>query len=123
MRKYERWSTKERRIAWTIATPVNPEGENGKPLTPEGFAFAGEYLFFGMVKPDGSEQRVYALDTQTGRNLGAFKANGEEVNTASWHDMPYSISVLKRKNGTYLIMTEEDWRGKNIIYRWTPPKS
>ena len=122
LRKYEQWSTKERKIAWTIATPVNPEGESGKPLTPEGLAFAGDYLFFGMVKPDGPEQRVYVLDAKTGQNLGAFKANGEEVNTASWHDMPYSISVLKRKNGTYLIMTEEDWRGKNIIYRWTPPK-
>ncbi len=122
LRKYEHWSTKERKIAWTIATPVNPKGENGKPLTPEGFAFAGDYLFFGMVKPDGSEQRTYVLDAHTGKNLGAFKANGEEVNTASWHDMPYSVSALKRKNGVYLIMTEEDWRGKNIVYRWKPKK-
>jgi hypothetical protein len=37
--------------------------------------------------------------------------------------MPYSVAAMKRKNGDYLILVEEDWRGKNILYRWTPPTS
>ncbi|MBQ7029851.1 MAG: hypothetical protein IJN32_06370, partial [Thermoguttaceae bacterium] len=68
-------------------------------------------------------QRTYALDAATGQVLGAFVPGGEVGEGAGWQDMPYSVAALKRKNGDYLILVEEDWRGKNILYRWTPPTS
>jgi hypothetical protein len=34
--------------------------------------------------------------------------------------MPYAITALKRTNGEYLVLVEEDWRGKNLLYRWRP---
>ena len=39
---------------------------------------------------------------------------------AGWQDMPYAVQALKRKDGEYLILVEEDWRGKNLLYRWRP---
>lgn len=109
-----------RRIAWTARTPVNPDGENGKPLTPEGFAIAGDYLFFGMVKPDEGLQRTYAMDAKTGEVVGYFVPDETLGRNAGWQDMPFSVDAIQRKDGSYLVMVEEDWRGKNIIYRWRP---
>ncbi len=34
--------------------------------------------------------------------------------------MPYAVQAFKRKNGEYLVLVEEDWRGKNLLYRWKP---
>ncbi|MBQ2851591.1 MAG: hypothetical protein IJE77_14005, partial [Thermoguttaceae bacterium] len=123
LRRYDGWTSGSPKIAWTVKLPVNPTGENGKPLTPQGLAVADDYIFCGMVKPDENRQRTYALDAATGQVLGAFVPGGEVGEGAGWQDMPYSVAALKRKNGDYLILVEEDWRGKNILYRWTPPTS
>lgn len=120
VRRYDDWTKPTRRIAWTARTPVNPDGENGKPLTPEGFAIAGDYLFFGMVKPDEGLQRTYAMDAKTGEVVGFFVPGGAVGVGAGWQDMPFSVDAIQRKDGSYLVMVEEDWRGKNIIYRWRP---
>ena len=37
--------------------------------------------------------------------------------------MPYSVQALKRKDGEYLVLVEEDFRGKNLLYRWRPDAS
>lgn len=29
-------------------------------------------------------------------------------------------AAFKRKNGQYLVLVEDDWRGKNLLYRWLP---
>lgn len=123
LRRYDGWTSGSPKIAWTVKLPVNPDGENGKPLTPQGLDVAGDYIFCGMVKPDENRQRTYALETATGRVVGAFVPGGEVGDGAGWQDMPYSVAATKRKNGDYLILVEEDWRGKNILYRWTPPLS
>ncbi len=119
MRRYNNWLTNPT-IAWTVPAPVNPTGEFGKPLTPEGIALAGDYLFIGMCKPDADRQRTYAMETKTGKLVGAFEPTEDIGFNASWQDMPYSVAAMQRKDGTYLIMVEEDWRGKNIVYRWDP---
>lgn len=123
LRRYDGWTSGSPKIAWTVELPVNPTGENGEPLSPQGLDVAGDYIFCGMVKPDDGRQRTYALETATGKVLGAFVPGGKVGEEAGWQDMPYSVAALKRKNGDYLILVEEDWRGKNILYRWTPPTS
>ncbi len=116
VRRYNNWTTNPT-IAWTVSTPVNPTGVEGRPLSPRALELAGDYLFLGMVKADGDEERTYVMEAKTGKLLGAFHP-GEVA--AGWQDMPYSTTATKRKDGTYLIMVEEDWRGKNIVYRWDP---
>jgi hypothetical protein len=123
LRRYDGWTSGSPKIAWTVPLPVNPTGEEGKPLSPEGIDVAGDYIFCGMVKPDENRQRTYVLEAATGKVLGAFVPGGAVGEEAGWQDMPYSVAAMKRKNGDYLILVEEDWRGKNILYRWTPPKS
>jgi hypothetical protein len=46
---------------------------------------------------------------------------GPEVGgNSGWIDMVHGIHALKTSTGDYLIVVEEDWRGKNIVYRWRP---
>lgn len=105
---------------WTIKLPVNPDGEGkGKPLSPESLALAGDCLFVGMVKPEPDKQQVHILSRDGGSYVGTF-VPGPEVGGTGWLDMPYAIQAMRRRNGEYLLLVEDDWRGKNLLYRWRP---
>jgi len=124
-RRYDGWLSGKKAVAWTnVALPANPKGsDEGKPLSPKAVDLAGDYLFVGMVKPEGGKQYTHILRTSDGKYVGSL-APGEEVGgNAGWQDMPYAVQALKRKNGEYLILVEEDWRGKNLLYRWWPEKT
>ncbi|MDX1933768.1 MAG: hypothetical protein SFU56_14315 [Capsulimonadales bacterium] len=119
-RRYDGWRAGKRVARWTIALPVNPTGENGKPLTPEGVDIAGDYLFVGMVKPEDGKQYTHIYRLSDGGYVGSFYPGPEVGGQAGWQDMPYSVQAWKRRNGEYLVLVEEDFRGKNLLYRWTP---
>jgi hypothetical protein len=121
-RRYDGWLTGSPKIAWTNSSlPINPKGsDQGGPLSASGVSAAGDYLFLGMVKPDDGKQYVHILRLSDGSYVGSFHPGDEVGGSAGWEDMPYSVQALKRKNGEYLILVEEDWRGKDLLYRWTP---
>jgi hypothetical protein len=73
-----------------------------------------------MVKPDDGVQYTHVLRLSNGRYVGSLAPGPEVGSSAGWQDMPYSVQALKRKNGEYLVLVEEDWRGKNLLYRWRP---
>ena len=51
---------------------------------------------------------------------GSFVPGPEVGGNAGWLDMPYAMDATRRKDGEYLLLVEEDWRGKNLLYRWKP---
>ena len=120
-----------RRVLYTIGQyaggyniyqlPANAHGsEQGGLLSASGVAVAGDWLFVGMVKPDGGKQYVHILRLSDGSYVGRFQPGDEVGGNAGWQDMPYSVQAMKRRSGEYLVLVEEDWRGKNLLYRWTP---
>lgn len=121
-RRYDGWLAGKKTVAWTNRDlPTNPKGsDKGKPLTPQAVDLAGDYLFVGMVKPEGGKQYTHILRTSNGRYVGSLEPGPEVGGNAGWQDMPYAVQALKRKDGEYLILVEEDWRGKNLLYRWRP---
>ena len=121
-RCYDGWLGGKARVAWTNPSlPSNAGGaDDGGPLSASGVAIAGDYLFVGMVKPDDGKQYVHILNLSDGSTVGSFEPGEAVGGNAGWEDMPYSVGAMKRKNGEYLILVEEDWRGKNLLYRWTP---
>ena len=122
LRRYDGWLKGEKRERWTIKLPLNPKGsDGGKSLSPNSLACAGDYMFVGMVKPENGQQQVHILKLQDGSYVGTFVPGLEVGGNAGWEDMPYAVATCKRRNGEYLVLVEDDWRGKNLLYRWTPP--
>lgn len=121
-RRYDGWLAGHPKTAWTNASlPINAKGsDDGGPLTPEGVSVAGDFLFVGMVKPEAGKQYVHILRVSDGSYVGSFKPGEEVGGNAGWQDMPYSVQAMKCKNGEYLVLVEEDFRGKNLLYRWKP---
>jgi hypothetical protein len=121
-RRYDGWLAGKKTVAWTNrALPTNPKGsDEGKPLTPNAVDIAGDYLFVGMVKPEAGKQYTHIFRTSDGQYVGSLQPGPEVGGNAGWQDMPYAVQALKRKNGEYLVLVEEDWRGKNLLYRWRP---
>jgi hypothetical protein len=121
-RRYDGWLADEKAERWTVRDlPNNPKGsDKGTPLTPESVDVAGDYLFVGMVKPDDGKQYTHVLGVADGRYVGSLAPGPEVGGNAGWQDMPFAIQALRRKNGEYLVLVEEDWRGKNLLYRWRP---
>ena len=121
-RRYDGWLAGNRGITWTnTRLPRNPKGsDQGGPLSACSVCIAGDYLFFGMVKPEDGKQYVHILRIADGSYAGSFAPGSSVGGNAGWEDMPYAITAMQRRNGDYLVLVEEDWRGKNLLYRWKP---
>lgn len=121
LRRYDGWLKGDPKVRWTIKLPVNPKGtDQGKPLSPQCLTVTGDYIFVGMVKPEGDKPQTHIHATKDGRYIGTFVSGPEVGGNTGWQDMPYALSAFKRRNGEYLVLVEDDWRGKNLLYRWTP---
>ena len=120
--RYDGWLAGKPTLHWTNDNLPRDEG-GGKegPITPESIAFAGNYFFVGMTRPNGGKQLTHALRQSDGAYVGTFAPDTNAVGTVQgWLDMPYAVQAIKRRNGEYLILVEEDARAKNLLYRWRP---
>ena len=73
-----------------------------------------------MVKHQKNRQYIHILGLKDGAYVGSFWPGKEVGGVASWLDMTYAIQGIQRKDGEYLLLVEEDFRGKNLTYRWRP---
>lgn len=120
-RCYDGWLAGRKELRWSVDLPRNANADPKRgPLTPASIDVAGDYLFCGLVRPTNGRQLVHALRVADGRLAATFEPKAPAGTTVGWLDMPYSIQALKRRNGEYLILVEENWRGKNLLYRWKP---
>ena len=83
-------------------------------------AAAGDYVFTGGWKARG---RVGVNRLSDGAELGLFDPGPSVggVESTGWIDLLTGITAFRRTNGEYLVFVEEDYRGKVLLYRWTPP--
>lgn len=113
---YPRWSTGSRNPLWVKT--VSHE-EKGETVMPASFTVAGDYVFTVEVK----NAQVEVYNRRTGAHVGSMAPGPEVDRKSGWVDVPYGISAHRRANGEYIILVEEDWLGKNLMYRWTLEKS
>ncbi|HMO26466.1 MAG TPA: hypothetical protein PKB10_09360, partial [Tepidisphaeraceae bacterium] len=117
--RYDNWMKGNRTAAYTVDLPVD-----GEKLHPKSMDVAGDYVFFAMVKPTNNRPAmVHVLDNRTGGYVGAMWPGETVGGNSGWIDTVTGMRAFRRKNGEYLVLIEEGWRAKNILYRWTPTTS
>jgi hypothetical protein len=67
--------------------------------------------------------RIEVYDAQTGASVGHLQP-GLEVGgdlpgeAVGWVDIPEAIQAICRSNAEYLVLVEEDWKSKILMYQW-----
>lgn len=108
---------------WTSGEPVErwriPLPRGGKQLHPKCLTVAGDYAFTVHVMPTGGKGGVVTVHRlDDGAVVGHMWAEGM---ASGWIDMFLGLDAIHRDDGEYLILVEEDWRGKQVLHRWRPP--
>lgn len=91
-------------------TPIND--------TPKGINVAGNYVFVTLY--DVHQIDVY--DVNSGAYVGSLVpgANVGGPSAVGNVDMEYPTNVLLRSNGEYVILCEDNYAIKTLMYRWLP---
>ncbi len=126
MGRYDHWSQGNRVPTWKVRvlTPyTDPDYFMYEvKLYPYsgymGMQVAGDYVFMAYLFGE-----VHVFDRNTGE-LVEILAMGPEVNGQSaWEDAAMGLRAFKRRNGEYLVLTENSgWGGKNNLFRWKPAR-
>ena len=118
MARYDNWSTGNRTARWVQILPQYTR-------TPTSMSIAGDYVFIGYdgltATPDSGDVRV--LRGSDGVDLGRMWAGPPAFNSESnlgRMDIENGVRAFKRANGEYIVLTEEDFYGRIMMYRWTP---
>jgi hypothetical protein len=123
--RYDRWSTGNRTARWIVILPTPDTDphfmyEVGRPwgcvFQFQAMDAAGDKIFLASLWGD-----VHVFDAATGRRAMILCAGPEVSGRCAWEDATMGLRAFRRKNGEYLVFTENSgWGGKNNLYRWTP---
>ncbi len=111
--RYDNWNSSPTPV-YTIALPWNTA--SNPPVTPVGVAVAGDYIFVAELYTP----KVDVYDARSGQLVGYMTPGAAVGNTTGWVDVYLGISAVRRDNGEYVVLLEDDARAKILMYRWTP---
>ncbi|MEA4976266.1 MAG: discoidin domain-containing protein [Paludibacter sp.] len=109
--RYPNWSTGNR-TASNIVYPPKSSGGN----TMKAMSVAGDYVFCGLSSDEGE---LYVYNAEDLSLLGNIQVP-ETFGLTGWLDIPFAIQAYKSPSGEYIILIEDDLKGKNILHRWCP---
>ncbi len=113
--RYDHWSKPERTLRWTIQEPAGPpKSANGDAFFPA-LAIAGNRVF--VMQRYGA--RIWVYDADSGAYAGMVTTT-PEVGPSGWCDMPFGLSAFARKDGSVLLLAEDDYRPKVRTYLVPP---
>ena len=114
--RYDGWLAGNRNPTWTNTLWDAAGSANKGPVS---MRVAGDFMFIGYdglpYQPDSGFVRVFR--STDGGYAGRLWAGS---NASGRMDITYGVSATKRANGEYLILAEEDWYARQMLYRWTP---
>ncbi len=115
--RYPRWSEGNRTASHTQVMPLDDER-----LPPKSMDVYEDYVFTVQVKStNGVPSVVTVFKADDLSKVGTMFPGSEVGGISGWTDIAYGIRAFKRSNGMYMVMVEEDYRGKNLVYLWQPP--
>lgn len=112
--RYDNWSSGTPTPTWSQTLPwvINTTPQQ----TTVSIAVAGDYVFVAELYT----AKIDIYDNRTGAYAGAMTPGASVGNTSGWVDVYMGISAVKRSNGEYVVLVEDDARAKFLMYRWTP---
>jgi len=123
---YENWSKGNREPTWKIKG-LSPweepdyfmyETDLFRASYYMGMQLAGDYVFFTFLFGE-----IHVFDLATGKLVEILSMGPEVCGSCAWEDAAMGLRVFQRKNGEYMIFTENGgWGGKNNFLRWKPEK-
>jgi hypothetical protein len=125
--RYDNWLKGNRTPTWKVKAfdpithpqyflvEVNPYPYRGYM----GLQYVGDYVFLAYIFGE-----VHVFDANTGQLVDILFPGPEVGGHSAWEDAAMGLRAFKRKNGEYLVFTENSgWGGKNNVFRWRPPKA
>jgi hypothetical protein len=125
--RYDNWDQGNRKSTWSTLLSTNSNVNNY--WNGEAFTQIGDFVFVdfnsGYGQSNGTWENHYnqVYSAKTGAYVGRIVA-GEDVGgmaNIGDTDESHSLTSFKRDNGEYVLIREEDWQAKYLIFRWTPP--
>jgi len=114
--RYDGFLAGNRSAAWVTKLWDSTGSGNKSPVS---MRVAGDFMFIGYdglpYQPDSGFLRVFRCSDggYAGRIWAGSNASGRM-------DITYGVSATKRANGEYLVLVEDDWFARQMLYRWTP---
>jgi hypothetical protein len=112
--RYDNWSSRAPSRRFMIVLPWNTQST--PKVTTVGIAVAGNYIFVTELYT----QKVTVYDARSGQAVGYMVPGASVGNTGGWVDVYLGISAMRRDNGEYIVLVEDDARAKILMYRWVP---
>jgi hypothetical protein len=137
--RYDGWlkGSKTLHSGYPIVLPSTAnDGDNSSDtysIVAQGIAWAGEYIFVCYAglgprnDPNGNATEVSIWNAQTCESVGTMDVGSKlapaDGHNYGWTDIVNPLSAFKRSNGEYIVLMEEDYKNKNLLYRWCPSGS
>jgi len=126
--RFDNWSKGSREATWKIdcPTPLDPacshyfmyDAGSWPDADFMGMQMVGDYVFFAFLFGE-----VFVYDLAAGELVDILTAGPEISGMLAWEDATMGLRAFKRKNGEYIILTENGgWAGRNNLFRWRPPQ-
>jgi hypothetical protein len=120
---YKKASTENPELMWSMVLPHDTGSKGHESAEPMSFEVVGDYVFVCYTRglqEDGvrwAYVKVYSLaDGSFVGNMASESTTGE----IGLLDIEESMHVRQLKDGTYIVFLEDDYKGKNVIFKWKP---
>jgi hypothetical protein len=108
------------KVAWNIRLAYDgADVGRDKRRLPKALDVEAGLIFVGYVY----SAEIEVFDAADGRPLTTLRPGSAENQLNGWLDIPYAIRAHRRKSGDWLVIAEEVWKGKNMLYQLSDPRS
>lgn len=118
--RYDGWLHGERKLRWRITLPYTIGSRGHESCEPMGLDVAGDFIFVpytGASKKDGVKTgRVEIFQTGDGHSVGHVEP-GENVGEIGLQDIRETVTAHRRANGEYIVLIEDDYKSKIVMFR------
>ncbi|QJE97557.1 hypothetical protein [Luteolibacter luteus] len=118
--RYDGWLNGEHQLTWKTILPYAKGSSGHESCEPMSFDVAGDFIFVaytGASKQEGVKTgRVEIFRTRDGSAVGHLEP-GSEIGEVGLQDIRETITAQRRENGEYMVMIEDDYKSKVVMYR------